>query len=492
MITLRDRLNKIYQILYSPLDISGLAFVRIFFGFMIMYESFRYTDLLRIIAKFTWQDFHFKFRFFEWVPAMPTNVMLWLFIIYGIAGFLITIGLFYRAATLTATFCITYIFLLDKTNYLNHFYLIIIFSTIMFFIPAHKGWSVYALINKDKAQQTTPGWTIWLLRGQIALVYFYAAIAKMNVDWINGMPLYDWIGGRADTATGLEAYLNLPVVIYAFSYGGLIYDLLVAPMLLFKRTRALAFCLSLSFHLTNYYLFNIGVFPWFMIGVTTIFFEPDWLRSLLNFFFPEKFKYPSYPIIKKSISINSWQKVGVFFMASHMVFQILFPLRHFAYPGYVGWDEAGHNFAWHMKLRGKGGKVMFTVMDPDSKKFILVDPQRYLTERQVTKMSTRPDMLLQFAHHLRDKFTPKGEKPAEVYAETRVSINGREPQRLIDPTVNLSNIEDSEVPGDWVFPIRQPVWNAKGKRNRFGPALKMDEIALKAIHRSEEQRAQLK
>jgi hypothetical protein len=82
---------------------------------------------------------------------------------------------------------------------------------------------------------------------------------------------------------------------------------------------------------------------------------------------------------------------------------------------------------------------------------------------------------------LRDKYTRPGETPAEVYAETKVKINGRKSQRLIDPEVNLSTIEPSEIPGTWIFPLRQPVWNARNKSNRFGPALKKDEIAFRAI-----------
>ncbi len=133
-----------------------------------------------------------------------------------------------------------------------------------------------------------------------------------------------------------------------------------------------------------------------------------------------------------------------------------------------------------MKLRGKSGKAMFTVKDPDTGKAITVDPAYYLTERQLAKMATRPYYILQFAHFLRDKYTTTGERPAEVYAETKARVNGRRYQRMVDPTVNLSTIEPSEVPTSWVLPLRQPVWNARNKKNRFGPAWKDDDITHKA------------
>jgi hypothetical protein len=461
------------------MDIAGLAVMRMFFGILIMFEAFRYTDLGRIVSSFALQDFYFKFRYWEWVQPISAYAMRWLFIIYGLAGLCIFLGLFYRLASLIAVFCISYVFLVEATNYLNHFYLIIVFSSMMFFLPAHKGWSLYALFNPKKALSSVPGWAIWLPRLQLAIVYSYAALAKMNVDWINGMPLYDWIGGRAPDSVGIEQYVDLPFVIYFFTYAGLLYDLVVAPLLLIKRTRAIGYCLSISFHLTNYYLFNIGVFPWFMLATTTIYFETTWPRVFLNFFFRRKF-WPIYLGKPAPERLSPLQHFGLAFFVIHLTFQAVFPLRHFIYPGYVGWDEAGHNFSWHMKLRGKVGKAWFTIKDPDTGKTKAIDPEQYLTKRQIQKMATRPFYVLQFAHYLRDRYTLPGEKPAEVYAETKLKINGRRAQRLIDPDVNLSAVTPSEVPGSWVMPLRQPVWNAVNKRNRFGPAFKNDAIALRA------------
>lgn len=462
------------------MDIAGLAVMRMLFGIIIMFEAWRYTDLLRLFAKYYEQTFYFKFRYFEWVTPISPEAMWWVFIAYGISGLLISVGLFYRLATLVAALCISYIFLVDATNYLNHFYLVIIWSFMMFFIPADRGWSLYALLRPKKASATVPAWAIWLPRIQLAIVYSYAAIAKMNVDWINGMPLYEWIGDRGQNATGWEAYYSLPVVIYFFTYGGLLYDLLVAPLLLIRKTRFFGFCLTMFFHLMNYYLFNIGIFPWFMMAVTPIFFDSDWPRRALNYINRNRFApVPIKPMVH--LHLNWLQKAGLLLMVAHVSFQVLFPLRHFAYPGYVGWDEAGHNFSWHMKLRGKDGVAIFTVRDPDTKKEVRIDNRRYLTKRQEDKMPTRPYLLWQFAQFLSQRYTKPGEKPAEVYVESRLSVNGRKVQRLVDPTVNLAEVEISETRPSWVFPLRQPVWNARNKKNRFGPALKKDDVAEKAI-----------
>src|SRR5262245_41842908 len=214
-------LKRFKDELYKPTDASGLAVVRMLFGLIIMYEAWRYVDLSRIVIKFNEQSFYFKFRFFEWVEPLSIAGMQWLFIIYGIAGLAICLGIFYRLATLIAAFCISYIFLIDATNYLNHFYLVIIFSIMMFFIPAHRCWSLNAWLFPKKSSASVAGWCIWLIRAQLVIVYSYAALAKMNVDWINGMPLYDWIGMEVSDR-GIENFLGEPWSIYGFTYLGLL------------------------------------------------------------------------------------------------------------------------------------------------------------------------------------------------------------------------------------------------------------------------------
>lgn len=461
-------LGRMKRVLFSPMDASGLAVVRILFGLLIIYEAARYVNLSLLVFNFEPQIFYFKFRYFEWVKPISLGAMQWLFILYGASGLMIALGLFYRLSTLIAALSISYIFLLDAANYLNHFYLIIVFSFMMFFIPAHRSWSFYAWLKPQKSLSTVPGWAIWIIRMQLTIVYLYAAIAKMNVDWINGMPLFDWVGSQAGE-DGIENFLGQSWAIYGLSYVGLIYDLLVAPMLLLKRTRAIAFCLTIAFHLMNFHLFNIGIFPWFMLATSTIFFEPSWPRDFLHFFFKNRFHPLVFKPFKES-PLGYIRSIGIFAMTMHLVFQALFPLRHFLYPNYVGWSEEGHNFSWHMKLRDKEGDIAFRVVDPDSKKFQYIRPERYLSERQIIKMTARPAMIIQFAHFLRDRYTITGEKPAQVYVDSSVSINGRPRQKLIDPYVDIAAKSVSEFNNDWILPLKAPVWNAHDKKNRFGPA----------------------
>ena len=69
---------------------------------------------------------------------------------------------------------------------------------------------------------------------------------------------------------------------FYFSYAGLIYDLIISPMLCFKATFPLAVIMTLFFHSVNKIIMNIGIFPWVMITSTYLFFHDCKLNAPLG------------------------------------------------------------------------------------------------------------------------------------------------------------------------------------------------------------------
>lgn len=428
--------------LFQPVDITSTIVFRIVFGCIMLWEVYRYFIYHRIDYHFINPIFSFKYYGFEWVHAWPGNGMYIHFLVMGILSLMIIVGLFYRLAAALFFLAFTYIFLLDQALYLNHFYLVCLITFLLPFIPAHHNFSLDAWLRPNIKSDTIPIWCVWLLRFQIGIPYFYGGIAKLNMDWLHGYPLWDWLGKRSHYPV-IGDFLSTPAGVFFFAYGGLLFDLLVVPLLLWKRTRMLAFCTAVFFHLTNAWLFNIGIFPWAMIAATTIFFDPDWPRKLLNM--------PAIKIPKESLD-SSWKNLTVACLTIFFLFQVLVPFRHLLYPGVVHWTEEGHRFAWHMKLRDKRGSSLFRLVYPETETKITVDPREYLTRRQYRKMSTRPDMTLQFAHFLSEAYESNGERP-EVYADVFVSLNGRPKQRIIDPGVDLSKVKRDLWTSSWILPL---------------------------------------
>ncbi|CAG0897371.1 unnamed protein product, partial [Darwinula stevensoni] len=118
--------------------------------------------------------------------------------------------------------------------------------------------SLDSMLENEEKKRWIPRWQYVLFQGQLFLVYFIAGLKKFNWDWLGG--------GSVDKMT-ISPILQLlcswllteeQVKSWILRLGGVVFDTLVGPMLLWKRTRTLAILLSAIFHLSNHFTFNIG------------------------------------------------------------------------------------------------------------------------------------------------------------------------------------------------------------------------------------------
>jgi len=447
--------------LFEPVDISFLVFFRIIFGGIMLWETYRYFTHGWIRRYFIETTVNFSYYGFSWVKPWPGSGMYVHFFVLGLAAACVMVGFLYRFAAPVLFLAFTYSFLLDQTRYLNHFYLVCLISFLMCFLPAERAFSVDSLLRRKIRSDVVPAWTLWLLRVQVGIPYFFGGIAKLNSDWVHGgEPMRIWLSPLAKIPAFGHIFAS-GWVVYSFVIGGLLLDLLVVPLLLWRRTRPFAFAGAVLFNLINAVIFEIGIFPWLMLGALLIYFPPNLLRRFARAFMspgeefldsaPAPARAESYP------SLSTTQKVVVGLMAAYLAVQIILPLRHYLYPGNVSWTEEGHNFAWHMKLRTKTGEAVFTVTHPESGQTWTVKPEEHLKSHQVMKMSTKPDLILHFAHFLAEQKRREGYDNVEVRARVMVSLNGREPQLLIDPNVDLVKEEVSLLPVRWIVPLTTPL-----------------------------------
>lgn len=137
----------------------------------------------------------------------------------------------------------------------------------------------------------------------------------------------------------------------------------------------------------------------------------------------------------------------------YVLVQIAVPLRH--WPGDVNWTEEGHRFAWRMKLRDKTADIALYATDPHTSARWRIDLEAWLTRRQIANMATRPDMILQYAHHVADQQQALTGRRPIITAHVTASLNGRPAQVLIDPTVNLAAQPMTLWPATWIVPLRR-------------------------------------
>jgi hypothetical protein len=440
-------------------DIASLACFRVAFGAVMVWEVYRYFTKGWIASYYILPEFHFTYYGFGWVRPWPGDGMYVHFAVLGLAALGVTLGLFYRLSAVVFFLGFTYVFLLDQARYLNHFYLISLLAFLLMFLPVHRALSLDARRRPSLRSDTTPAACVWLMRAQVGIPYFYGGVAKLNGDWLRGEPIRAWLAARPDFPL-LGPYFTEEWMVYAFAYGGLLLDLLIVPLLLWRPTRPYAFAVGLMFHATNAVLFRIGIFPWMMMAATTIFFAPDWPRrvGLLPPRAPERAgRRARRAASKPEGSVPPRHALVLAALAAWVAVQMLVPLRHLLYPGNVSWTEEGHRFAWHMKLRDKEATARFTVTDPAGGGSWLVRARDHLTRLQLSKMGGQPDMILQFAHHLAAEARAEGRPHVQVRAHVMASLNGREPQPLVDPEADLAATPRSLRHATWIVPLYQPL-----------------------------------
>jgi hypothetical protein len=370
------------------------------------------------------------------------------FAVLGLLAALIMVGLWARPALLLFFVGFTYIELIDRTTYLNHYYLVSILALLMVFLPVDRAFSVRRWLGRFAVPETIPRWSLYAVRMQVGLVYVTAGLAKLRADWLfRAEPLHTWLSVHSDMPV-VGSLLAQTSTAFVMSWAGACFDLFVVPFLLYRPTRAYAYAAVLGFHAITGFLFPIGVFPLVMALSATIFFEPDWPRRFIG---PPK-EQPRTP--PAPVPLGPLQKLGFAVLAAHFAFQILFPWRQLLYPGNPCWTEQGFRFAWHVMLIEKTGQVDFRVVDNDSGKRWVVYPRERLSAFQHRMITTQPDMILSYAHYLEDEWNDEGYDNVSVYADSWASLNGRPRQRLIDPDVDLAREQESWGYKDWIVPLR--------------------------------------
>lgn len=434
---------------------APLVVFRLFFGLMMCYSLIRFWINGWIETLYIQPKFHFSYYGFSWVKPLGHYTYL-LFGFCFVMAFLVAIGYKYRLAIIGFFLSFTYIELMDKTTYLNHYYFISILSFLLIFLPANARFSLDSYF-KNKSYTQVPTWTIDSLKLLLGLVYFFAGIAKLNSDWLfKAMPLKIWLPSKYDLPFLGETLMQQNWFHFAMSWSGMLYDILIPFLLLYKRTRWFAFILVVIFHVFTRVLFNIGMFPYIMIVSTLIFFDYNFHLKIINFINKSfsKYKKSTISYLQTFPYKLNFQKRIVFLF---FVIQLVFPFRYLLYSGELFWTEEGYRFSWRVMLMEKMGIATFKIVNGETGEFFYVENSDFLTSFQEKQMSFQPDFILEYAHFLGDHFTKQGHKNVEVYVQSYVALNGRQSSLFINPDVNLYAIKETFKPKSWILPFNDDI-----------------------------------
>jgi vitamin K-dependent gamma-carboxylase len=400
----------------TDVDGSSLAVVRRLFGVLALIATIRFVATGCISEYYEMPSHFFAYDGFAWIKPWPHPGMYIHFGAMAVLAIAIIANRHTRIATAGFGVLFAYAHLIDKTNYLNHYYLVICLCFVLALLPTGA---------------RIPRWALWAVRAQVGLVYVFGGIAKLKYAWLfEAQPMSIWL-----SANGLDHGW----MAFAASWAGMLFDLSIVPLLLWHRSRPFAYLAVVVFHVTTAMLFQLGLFPWIMIGCSLIFLPPDWPNRWLG-----RPARPSPPAARPH------RAIGIA-LAIHFALQLLLPFRHFLYRGDVCWTEQGFRFAWHVMVMEKDGSVVLHVTDPATHRRWDVRPGDYLTRYQTKMMAPQPDMILQLAHIVADDFRARGVAEPIVTVDAFVSLNGRPRARLIDPTVDLARETSTLGNTTWIL-----------------------------------------
>jgi vitamin K-dependent gamma-carboxylase len=437
----------------APRDGAGLGAFRALFGALLALSVIRFWAYGWIDELYVRPSFHFTFFGFDWVRPWPGAGMYLHFAVMALAALSLCVGCFSRASAAIFFLTFTYAELIEKASYLNHYYFVSLVTLLLATMPCGASLSVDALRRRRRGRPplVARAWCYGLLRSQLALLYFFAGLAKLNADWLlSAQPLGTWLALHADVPW-IGPWLASRPAAYLASYAGAAFDLTIPLWLSWRRTRPYAYAVGVVFHVAVWLLFPIGVFSWIMIVATTSFFDPSWPRRWLDRWGAQD---STSPPLRTTSGAGRLTPPSLALLATYLLVQLGIPLRHALYPGNVNWHEQGFRFAWRVMLVEKAGQVEFRVVtDADDKRFV-VYPRETLTPLQYKMMTTQPDMIQEFARHLQQRFVAAGHERVRVYADAWASLNGRPRQRLIDPSVDLANEPWTLWPKPWILPLQ--------------------------------------
>jgi predicted DCC family thiol-disulfide oxidoreductase YuxK len=183
--------------------------------------------------------------YIAWAPPMTDGVAWILIGLWIVSATLVLIGWHTRLAAALLTATIAAVLLLDQQLYSNHLYLIVLVCGLLTVADSGAALSLDALRIGERREIS--GWPVWLLRLQVSVVYGYAALSKLNPDFLSGSVVASFLRragplAMPDSWRFLEPMLILSVL-------AICTEAFLAVALWSRRWRPAALVVALALHI---------------------------------------------------------------------------------------------------------------------------------------------------------------------------------------------------------------------------------------------------
>ncbi len=444
-------MNRFTQRLFQPVDALPLNLFRVAFALALLLQFYVYVSAHFIEAGILAPRFLFTFDYLPFIKPLPAGGMKFILYCTFIGPALLIFRKTMRIGVIIFVLSFAYLTFLEEAYFNNHFYFFLMLtSCFLFFTPK----------RDSTGKEVIPYWQLFLFQFLVVLVYFFGGIVKLNHDWLF---LQQPPRSLLYMNTTIPIFQN-DVIVYYLTYGGLIFDLVIGFLLWNRKSFLIATILTIIFHVTNHYMFNIGeggtigVFPLAMTAANLLFAPPDKLRKLLSRIgledmgiqltqlkksAEETILFPIKPLVRNLI-------------CGFILIQLLLPFRYLLVSKNVDWNGQANFFGWRMKSYTKEVSVKFYARKLEQDPPQEINIGRMINTMQINMMGQNADMIYKFSMFLKKDLRRYLNYEPIITADILVGMNGRKPQAFVDPKTNLANITYSpwHTP-DWILPMKE-------------------------------------
>lgn len=168
-----------------------------------------------------------RFPMFDFLPVIGSRAAMGLLVVWLLSAFTFTIGAQVRISGLVLAATMGATLFIDQQLYASHLYLLTLIVLLV------------ALAVPENRSETVSYWPILLLKLQLSIVYLFAALSKLNSQYLSGFML----------AANIRKSLIPPsTVLSAFAAASILVEVFLAFALWSSRLRKAAVIIGTAFH----------------------------------------------------------------------------------------------------------------------------------------------------------------------------------------------------------------------------------------------------
>ncbi|MFM2286067.1 MAG: hypothetical protein RLZZ543_1564 [Bacteroidota bacterium] len=443
-----SRIQKGFSALFEPVALDSLIAFRVAFGLAMALWTLYMLFSGNVYEYFIEPRYFFNYPGLEWLKPIGAVGMYGVFLLLFLSALMIGAGWFFRISTVVFTIAFAYVSLIDKSNYLSYYYYVLLLGAMLSLSPAQRFFSIDLIRKPSLRVDFIPRWVILAFQLQVAMVFLFAGMAKLNADWlIHGRPMNIWLENLS-----LNSGLDFPTWVsngwfpVMLSWLLILFDFVIPHFLLDRTTSMGAFRLVLVVQLLALILFPAGFFPLLTILSCTIFLPADRIRRMISgisYLLYDLFSFKGEVFQPGGSYMLQYRKKKLFplLLLVFLSAQIFLPVSLFLQWGSGRWADAAFHFSWDIRLHEKEANVQVWRINPENGLQEELALGAYLTPHQQRRMAESPAMIHQFIHHLHG-IEPTASTRFQLKALATISLNGGLPQQLTEQTEDDQTAEN--------------------------------------------------